>query len=328
MSDRSLALASALQQKQDIVLPVFCERRNCGTKSHDAIPMAAAVQNGGFGTVYATADGANVVKINADRVDADIIRREITMHIAKHANIIRVHSCYAINGIVRGIVMENGGRDFMDHLMATGALDDGCLHDFSIDILRAVSYLHDHEIYHLDIKPENMLSGTDGNGYRILKLCDFGLSHGDGDEWKMHPHCNFGIFGMSHGDGDEWETHSGRKFGSLAVDGPKYFGSPSYMPHFELATRPDFLRKRDLWAVGCVMFIMAYGIMLYDAPNTPHYNRVWEKLATKKPDYFASLGGVAPRFIEKWMRQLVSTDPTSCTAILDESQVQSLIGRA
>lgn len=40
------------------------------------------------------------------------------------------------------------------------------------EIILAIEFLHDNNIFHKDLKPENVLIGTDGH----LLLADFGLS--------------------------------------------------------------------------------------------------------------------------------------------------------
>ena len=42
---------------------------------------------------------------------------------------------------------------------------------YLVDLLLAIQHLHDHDLIHMDIKPENIFIGMDG----ICKLGDFGL---------------------------------------------------------------------------------------------------------------------------------------------------------
>ena len=42
---------------------------------------------------------------------------------------------------------------------------------YMVDLLQALGHLHDHDLVHMDVKPENIFLGMDG----ICKLGDFGL---------------------------------------------------------------------------------------------------------------------------------------------------------
>jgi serine/threonine protein kinase/tetratricopeptide (TPR) repeat protein len=50
------------------------------------------------------------------------------------------------------------------------------IEDLFVQTLRALSYLHSHKVYHLDIKPANIMVTKDNGGSRIAKVIDFGLS--------------------------------------------------------------------------------------------------------------------------------------------------------
>lgn len=50
---------------------------------------------------------------------------------------------------------------------------------FAIDICKGLSYCHIKSVYHMDLKPKNILISADG----ICKLCDFGNSYRDG--WSV-----------------------------------------------------------------------------------------------------------------------------------------------
>lgn len=297
-----IKMRRASEQSDVIRVVHFCLSRQCPIMNDETI--ANRIGCGTFGTVYAVSGGAKVIKIAHPNTDLNSLRREITMHTVQHPNIIRVLGCVQSTAIGMGIVMERGGVELFDILERAGALSHQRALDLTLDMLYGTSHLHERSIYHLDLKPENMLVSLDENGYETLKLCDFGLAHGDSAAWE----------------------YEGRNFGSLS-SAHKYFGSKSYLPDVTLATEANFLRKRDQWAIGCILFAIAYGGMLYAIPrlDNPHYSALVQKLDTGAPTHFASLFGASPREVEPLLHQLISRNPMSCASILDDLQVTPYI---
>ena len=66
------------------------------------------------------------------------------------------------------------GGDLFDYLDSCGVvLDDPEAGHFMVQLLAAVSFLHDRSVVHCDVKPENIFLETPGPWSRI-KLGDFG----------------------------------------------------------------------------------------------------------------------------------------------------------
>lgn len=58
-------------------------------------------------------------------------------------------------------------NEYLEH----NELSEKMVWDFLADLLSAIKHLHDRDLIHLDIKPENIFLTKDG----IFKLGDFGL---------------------------------------------------------------------------------------------------------------------------------------------------------
>ena len=52
-----------------------------------------------------------------------------------------------------------------------GRMPEEMVWAYTVDLLQALEHLHEHDLVHMDIKPENIFIGMDG----ICKLGDFGL---------------------------------------------------------------------------------------------------------------------------------------------------------
>ena len=85
----------------------------------------------------------------------------------------------------------------------------------------------------------------------FLQLIDFGLAHCD--RWLVLEQVGV--------------KKAGDCIGSLSNPNNLYFGSLSYVPDRALACDPGFIRSRDQWALGCMIYVCAYGRMLCDVAD-------------------------------------------------------------
>lgn len=268
----------------------ICNEVGCTIRINQ-FQMESLLGSGGFGQVFALDNPQYVIKVPNTNADRDMIRRELMLsRLTRHQNVIKVESCLSV-GTINGIMMERGGRELFDVLSIEGVLDDERLQDYTVDLLQAITHIHKNGIFHLDIKPENILVSADPQN-DVLKLCDFGLSHNA-----------------------RWNVGS-RNFGSLNSPN-RYFGSPAYVPHHSLAVHDEFVKSRDQWAAGCVIFIMAYGQMLYARIDSRQYRNLWHKIEHDTPQYFSTLISKMPRFVELILHRLLSSRPDSAQSILN-----------
>lgn len=193
--------------------------------------------SGGFSNVYEV-DENRVVKIFNQNVSDEMLLREIKMiRYPKNEFIINTIGCVATQ-LGNGVVLERGELELFDYIIDFGGgqgrgIDALTVENFFVDLIEGICFLHSEGIYHCDLKPENIMF-TKGQ----LKICDFGLSH-----------CAL------------WKDSKQNPIGSLASPG-RVFGTEAYMPPQSIAHSIRFLR--DEWALGVILFGMAYQMLLSD----------------------------------------------------------------
>lgn len=145
-----------------------------------AFIMESEVGAGCFGTVYrvrSREDGRQyAVKIARERYkgfnDRDRKLEEVRKHqfLPSHTNLVKFYTSW-----------EEQGCLYQQFELCTGSLQElaetennipeRLIWGYLVDLLQAVQHLHNHDLVHMDIKPDNIFFGCDG----ICKLGDFGL---------------------------------------------------------------------------------------------------------------------------------------------------------
>lgn len=148
-------------------------------------PATDSLGGGGFGKIFKAWDNDNdcYVALKIQNVDPQFpevrLSKEVAMAAAlKHSNIARYKECYTFNtltGEVDIAIMSYYESGSLDKLLAETQLSYDNKTDILIQILHGIAYLHDHDVIHRDLKPQNILILYIDGRY-IPKITDFGIS--------------------------------------------------------------------------------------------------------------------------------------------------------
>ena len=146
------------------------------------------------GTVYKVKwredDNIYAVKIAKEMYKGTIDRnnklQEVRKHelLPSHSNIVRYYNSWE-EGARLYQVFELCETSLSEQMKRQGKMPEDKVWGYTVDLLQAVEHLHEHNLVHMDIKPDNIFIGMDG----ICKLGDFGLmidmSKGEANGWSQ-----------------------------------------------------------------------------------------------------------------------------------------------
>jgi len=137
-----------------------------GTGDSGAVRLAQALS---------TRESVAVKQLNKKRLKSHLLKSEVEVYLTlDHPNICRLLQVYESKQDV-WLVMELCGCELHTRLCERKAYREAEAAELMLQMLRAVSYLHNRNIVHRDVKLDNWLCGATGRDDR-LQLIDFGFA--------------------------------------------------------------------------------------------------------------------------------------------------------
>jgi mitogen-activated protein kinase kinase kinase len=207
----------------------------------------ALIGQGSFGCVYLAlhavtgellavkqvetpAPGANTQSDNRKKSMIDALKREIgLLRDLRHPNIVQYLGCSSSADYLNIFLEYVPGGSVQTMLNSYGALPEPLVRSFVRQILTGLSYLHQRDIIHRDIKGANILVDNKGT----IKISDFGIS-------KKLEASNI-LNGANN------NKHR-----------PSLQGSVFWMAP-EVVKQTSYTRKADIWSLGCLVVEMMTG---------------------------------------------------------------------
>ena len=119
-------------------------------------------------------EDADVVNYNESR--ADFLTEANRLHNLHHEGIVPVNEVFEANNTVY-YVMQFLGEETLDrYVKRQGGLSEPEAMGITREVAEALDYLHDQNMNHLDVKPENIMMVKKADGIQHPVLIDFGLS--------------------------------------------------------------------------------------------------------------------------------------------------------
>ena len=207
----------------------------------------ALIGQGSFGSVYlalhavtgellavkqvqAPSPGANGQSDSRKKSMIDALKREIgLLRDLRHPNIVQYLGCSSSTEHLNIFLEYVAGGSVQTMLNSYGALPEPLVRSFVRQILTGLSYLHNRDIIHRDIKGANILVDNKGT----IKISDFGISK-------------------------KLEASNILSGASSNKHRPSLQGSVFWMAP-EVVKQTSYTRKADIWSLGCLVVEMMTG---------------------------------------------------------------------
>ncbi|KAG0476921.1 hypothetical protein HPP92_013283 [Vanilla planifolia] len=225
----------------------------------DKYEMVRDIGSGNFGVARLMRDKETkeLVAVKSiergQKIDENVAREIINHRSLRHPNIIRFKEV-VLTPTHLSIVMEYAaGGELFERICNAGRFSEDEARYFFQQLISGVSYIHQMQICHRDLKLENTL--LDGSPAPRLKICDFGYSKS-----------------------------------SLLHSRPKStVGTPAYIAPEVFSRREYDGKLADVWSCGVTLFVMLVGAYPFEDPDDPkNFRKTIQKIMSvqyKMPDY-------------------------------------------
>ncbi|CAF1956890.1 unnamed protein product [Rotaria magnacalcarata] len=208
----------------------------------------------------------------------EILREaDILSELAPHPNIITLHDVFENKHEIILVLELVGGGELFHYIAEKDALSEEEAAKFILQILEGVHHMHEKNIVHLDLKPENIML-LERNRTQI-KMIDFGISR------KLRP------------NEPTKET----------------FGTPEFVAPEVIEFEPVTLAT-DMWSIGVITYILLSGASPFlGNTNQETFHNISQVDYRFDEEFFANTSDLAKGFIQ----QLFVKNPRQRATVVD-----------
>uniref|UniRef100_A0A6U3TPV5 Protein kinase domain-containing protein n=1 Tax=Ditylum brightwellii TaxID=49249 RepID=A0A6U3TPV5_9STRA len=255
------------------------QRRASRGSFNDLYTLGESLGQGAFSTVLEgihrqTNEHFAVKAVDKSRLsNDDAIGLQLEISILRdthHPNIIRLHDVFDEDDRCYLVTERAYGGDLFDRVVSNSYLSEPEARRYCNGLFRAVKHIHDKNIAHRHLKPENILFQTEGQD-SVVKLADFGFAKKCTGPNTLLTRC-----------------------------GTTKYVAPEILEGIPYGT------QCDMWSLGVIVYVMLGGYVPFNEGNDRElYRKIRSGIFEFHDDYWSQVSIEAKHFI----RSLLTVDP-------------------
>ena len=229
--------------------------------------------------------------LTAEETNTECVDELVALSTVTHSNVVSTIDA-GLSGDDKFIVMELLNGADLELFLPGRQFEAPHFLSFAFQSLSALTEIHSHGVYHLDIKPSNIMMSTDKNGNMLVKLVDFGSAR------------------------TQSSNHFDRDVGKRGLKGSIYYMSPEQINK----ESPD--HRSDIYSLGCVFYRILTGKLAFDGKSAvdvmaSHIQGKYTPILELAPEWPQSVATIVELMIET----KPENRPSSIPEILKAMQV-------
>jgi len=174
------------------------------------------------------------------------MEREVLLKL-NHPNIIKLYSSFQDKSKLYFVLEYCPGGEFSDYLRVQRQLIKEQIRFYAAEIISIIEYLHANGVAHRDMKPENLLLNDEGH----LKVIDFGTAKYINSDTRPSQ-----LYGNRDSTDIKIEVEIDPALKRNYDHRSTFVGTAQYVSP-EMLEDSVCEAPADLWALGCIIFVMA-----------------------------------------------------------------------
>ncbi|KDO31287.1 serine/threonine protein kinase [Saprolegnia parasitica CBS 223.65] len=255
------------------------------------LAMTTTLGAGAFGMVLQCVEKQNqsiaAVKMSADSLEEAVREKTALGCVAMaggHEHIVRMKNHYTHDGFHYLVIEYVHGSTLFDYMQHRRRLDEVEAKRVLSQIASALAFIHAHGMVHCDLKPDNiMLTDDDGR----VKLIDFGSAT------IPDPHTS------------SMPLQRAMRLASAPLSGTKSYWSPEMLA----AESAPVVAAMDMWALGCILYIMITGVHPFDPRGSLSEDEIQAAILSKDVDFPVAQWYLVSKETKAIVRGLLEKDP-------------------